>query len=152
MKKLIIMAGLSGSGKSTVAKNLYNGLKKVDCDELKKQCIGYDVKNPSAVHEESKRLEKMELTKSICGDDSFIYDTTATNSERIVKLIKEAQSFGFVVEVCYVKVSLKTALLRNAKRERNVPEYIIREKNDIMAQSLEIISGYADKMITVNND
>jgi predicted kinase len=146
------MAGISGAGKSTVAKKLYEGWKVIDCDELKKQCVGYDPKNVQATHEESKRLEKIELTKAICGNDNFVYDTTATNAERIVKLIKEAQEFGWFVEILYVKVKLATALKRNANRERVVPEHIIREKNSLIAQSIEIIGGYADKITVVNND
>ena len=152
MKKMVIMAGISGAGKSTVAKKLYDGWKTIDCDELKKQCKGYDVKNASAVHEESKRLEKIELAKAICGDENFVYDTTATNAERIVGLIKEAQAFGWFVEILYVKVRLATALKRNAMRERVVPEYIVREKNAVIAQSIEIISSYADRLTVVNND
>jgi predicted ABC-type ATPase len=152
MKKMVIMAGISGAGKSTVAKRLYDGWKTIDCDELKKLCDGYDPKNPSAVHEESKRLEKIEITKAICGDENFVYDTTATHAERIVSLIKEAQSFGWFVEILYVKVKLATALKRNASRERVVPEYIVREKNAVIAQSIEIISSYADRLTVVNND
>lgn len=152
MKKMVIMAGISGAGKSTIAKKLFDGWKTIDCDELKKQCKGYDAKNPGAVHEESKRLEKIELTKAICGEENFIYDTTATNSERIVSLIKDAQSFGWFVEIVYVKVKLATALKRNANRERVVPEYIIREKNALITQSIEIISSYADDIKIINND
>lgn len=152
MKRMVIMAGISGAGKSTVAKRLFDGWKKIDCDELKKQCVGYDVKNPSLVHEASKRLEKIELTKAICGEENFVYDTTATNAERIVCIIKEAQEFGWQVEIVYVKVKLETALKRNASRERVVPEYIVREKNAVIAQSIEIISSYADKIKVINND
>lgn len=152
MKRMIIMAGISGAGKSTVAKRLFGGWKVIDCDELKKQCNGYDVKNPCLVHEESKRLEKLELTKAICGEENFVYDTTATNAERIVGLIKEAQEFGWTVEIVYVKVKLATALKRNASRERVVPEHIVREKNAVIAQSIEIISSYADKIKVINND
>lgn len=152
MKRMVIMAGISGAGKSTVAKKLFDGWKVIDCDELKKQCVGYDVKNPSLVHEASKRLEKIELTNAICGEENFVYDTTATNAERIVGLIKEAQEFGWQVEIVYVKVKLATALKRNAKRERVVPEYIVREKNAVIAQSIEIISSYADKIKVINND
>lgn len=152
MKRMVIMAGISGAGKSTVAKKLFDGWKVIDCDELKKQCVGYDVKNPSLVHEASKRLEKIELTNAICGEENFVYDTTATNAERIVGLIKEAQEFGWQVEIVYVKVKLATALKRNAKREGVVPEYIVREKNAVIAQSIEIISSYADKIKVINND
>lgn len=88
----------------------------------------------------------------MCGDEDFLYDTTATNAERIVSIIKEAQSYGFTVEICYVKVRLSTALKRNKERERVVPEYIIREKNEILSYSLEIISSYADSFVTVDND
>ena len=63
MKRMVVMAGISGAGKSTVAKRLFDGWKVIDCDELKKQCKGYDVKNPSLVHEESKRLESLNLRK-----------------------------------------------------------------------------------------
>ena len=146
------MAGISGAGKSTVAKRLFDGWKVIDCDELKKQCKGYDVNNVQLVHEESKRLEKIELTKAICGEENFVYDTTATNAERIVGLIKEAQEFGWQVEIVYVKVKLATALKRNAKRERVVPEHIVREKNAVIAQSIEIIGSYADKIKVINND
>ena len=152
MKKMVIMAGLSGAGKSTVARARYAGLKTIDCDELKKLCKGYDPLNPAAVHEESKRLERIDLTKAICGDEDFIYDTTATNAERVVGIIKEAQEYGFWVELCYVKVSLKTALERNAKRERHVPEYIIREKNAVIGNALEILQGYVDSFVTVVNE
>lgn len=152
MKRMVIMAGISGAGKSTVAKRLFDGWKVIDCDELKKQCKSYDAQNPSLVHEESKRLEKLELTKAICGEENFVYDTTATNAERIVGLIKEAQSFGWTVEIVYVKVKLATALKRNASRERVVPEHIVREKNAVIAQSIEIISSYADKIKVINND
>ena len=152
MKRMVIMAGISGAGKSTVAKRLFDGWKVIDCDELKKQCVGYDPKKPSLVHEESKRLEKLELTKAICGEENFVYDTTATNAELIVGLIKEAQSFGWTVEIVYVKVRLATALKRNANRERVVPEHIVREKNAVIAQSIEIISSYADKIKVINND
>lgn len=152
MKRMVIMAGISGAGKSTVAKKMFNGWKVIDCDELKKQCKGYDVKNIQLVHEESKRLEKIELVKAICGEENFVYDTTATNAERIVRLIKDAQEFGWHVEIVYVKVKLATALKRNASCERVVPEYIVREKNAIIAQSIEIISGYADEIKVINND
>lgn len=152
MKRMVIMAGISGAGKSTVAKRMFNGWKVIDCDELKKQCKGYDVKNIQLVHEESKRLEKIELVKAICGEENFVYDTTATNAERIVRLIKDAQEFGWHVEIVYVKVKLATALKRNASRERVVPEYIVREKNAVIAQSIEIISGYADEIKIINND
>lgn len=152
MKKLVIMAGLPGSGKSYIRSEHYADLKVIDCDEIKKSLKGYDPKNPSTVHEESKRLESISIYKALGNEESFVYDTTATNWAKIVKLIQDAKAVGYEVELCYVKVSLKTALKRNSQRERVVPEYIIREKFSLLPVSLDILSGYVDKYTVINND
>lgn len=151
-KELIIMAGLPGSGKSTVRNEKFANYDVVDCDEIKKTIKGYDPLNPGAVHKESKKIEKRLLLENIINGKSFVYDTTASNAERIVKLIIDAQSEGYEVTICYIKVKLQTAIYRNANRERVVPEEIIREKYAVMSTAIEIFSGYADKLIVVNND
>ena len=68
-KKLVIMAGLPGSGKSYVRAKKYSDISVIDCDELKKSIPGYDPKNPSAVHEQSKIFEAQEIYK-ICKQDN----------------------------------------------------------------------------------
>lgn len=151
-KKLVIMAGLPGSGKSFVRSQKYAELKVIDCDEIKKTIAGYDPKNPGAVHEQSKVLEAQEIFKALGAGESFVYDTTATNWAKLVKMIKDAQSLGYKVELCYVKVSLRTSLLRNSKRERVVPEAIIKEKAMLLPLALEVLIGYVDSYVVVNND
>lgn len=152
MKKLVIMAGLPGSGKSYIRAKHYAGIKVIDCDEIKKSLPGYDPKNPATVHEESKRLEAISIYKALGNEESFVYDTTATNWAKLVKLITDAKALGYEVELCYVKVSLRTSLKRNSERERVVPEYIIKEKASLLPISLDILSGYVDKYTVINND
>lgn len=152
MKKLVIMAGLPGSGKSYVRSQKYAALEVIDCDEIKKGIKGYDPKNPGAVHQESKVLEQEKIYFELAMGNSFVYDTTATNWAKLIKLIQDAKGVGYEVELCYVKVSLKTALYRNSKRERVVPEYIINEKFALLPVALEVLSGYVDNYIVVNND
>ena len=151
-KKLVIMAGLPGSGKSYVRSRKYADLKVVDCDELKKTIPGYDPKNPGAVHQQSKVLEAEAIYKKFGNGESFVYDTTATNWARLVKMIQDAKALGYEVELCYVKVSLKTSLYRNANRERVVPESLIKEKAALLPVALEVLSGYVDSYVVVNND
>ena len=151
-KKLVIMAGLPGSGKSYVRSNRYADMRVIDCDEIKKTLPGYDPKNPCAVHEASKIIEAQEIHKALGNGESFVYDTTATNWAKLVKMIADAQAIGYKVELCYVKVSLATAMSRNAKRERVVPEALIREKFALLPTSLEVLSGYVDTYTVVNND
>lgn len=151
-KKLVIMAGLPGSGKSYVRQNKYADLRVIDCDEIKKTIAGYDPKNPGAVHAESKILEAQEIYKAFGNGDSFVYDTTATNWAKIVKMITDAQAIGYKVELCFVNVSLATALARNAKRERTVDESIIKEKHSLLPTSLMVLQKYVDSYVVVNND
>lgn len=151
-KKLVIMAGLPGSGKSYVRSKRYAYLDVIDCDEIKKTLKGYDPKNPSAVHEESKVIEAQEIYKKLGNGESFVYDTTATNWAKLVKLINDARAIGYKVELCYVKVSVKTALLRNKKRERQVPESLIMEKASLLPIALDVLSSYVDEYKIFNND
>ena len=150
--KLVVMAGLPGSGKSYVRSQKYADFKVIDCDEIKKGIKGYDPKNPSAVHAQSKVLEQKEIYKALGAGESFVYDTTATNWAKLVKVIKDAQALGYEVELCYVKVSLKTSLKRNAARERVVPESLIKEKASLLPVALEVLEDYVDRYIVVNND
>lgn len=151
-KKLVIMAGLPGSGKSYIRAKEYAGLEVVDCDEIKKSLKGYDPKNPMIVHEESKILEAQEIYKKLGNGESFVYDTTATNWAKLVKMIADCKAIGYSVELCYVKVSLKTAIERNSKRERTVPESIIKEKASLLPVALDVLSSYVDTYKIVNND
>lgn len=151
-KKLVIMAGLPGSGKSYVRSNRYEDMEYVDCDEIKKCIAGYDAKNPGSVHAQSKVMEALVIHKMLGEGKSFVYDTTATNWAKLVKLIKDVKALGYVVELCYVRVSLKTALKRNASRERVVPDQLIHEKHALMSTALEVLMGYVDSFVTVNND
>lgn len=89
-KKLVIMAGLPGSGKSYIRAKKYADIPVIDCDELKKSIPGYDPKNPSAVHEQSKILEAQEIYKKFGNGESFVYDTTATNFAKLIKMINDA--------------------------------------------------------------
>lgn len=152
MKKLVIMAGLPGSGKSFIRSKNYAELKVIDCDEIKKGIAGYDPKNPGAVHQQSKVLEAEAIYSAMGAGESFIYDTTATNWAKVAKLISDAQAMGYFVELCYVKVSLQTALYRNSRRERVVPEDLIKEKAALLPISLDILAGMVDSYKVVRND
>lgn len=151
-KKLVIMAGLPGSGKSYIRSRKYADLKVIDCDEIKKTLPGYDPKNPGAVHHQSKVLEAEAIYKAFGNAESFVYDTTATNWAKLVKMISDAKAIGYEVELCYVKVSLRTSLTRNAARERVVPEELIKEKFALLPTALDVLSGYVDNYVVVNND
>ena len=70
----------------------------------------------------------------------------------VQKYVKDLQDNGYFVELVYVKVALKTALKRNSERERFVPEEAIREKNEFIPGSFEVLSGIVDKVKVFKND
>lgn len=118
----------------------------------KKTLPGYDPKNPNGVHQQSKILKSEAIHRAMGNGINFVYDTTTTNWAKLVKMIKDAQSIGYQVELCYVCVSLKTSLYRNAHRERVVPEDLMKEKYALLPITLEVLQGYVDSYIIVNND
>lgn len=143
---------IAGAGKSTIRKQQYSKLYCVDCDQIKERILGYDLQNPSEVHSLSKVMEKEEIYKCLSRGISFVYDTTASNQERIEKMIKEAKDLGYFVTICYVKVSLDTAIKRNRNRKRVVPENIIIEKSSILDNSIESFSKIADNLNIICNE
>jgi len=154
MKKAIMTMGLPGSGKSTVLHNEYNVSEytMIDPDEIKKSNPDYDPKAPELVHDWSQAEANRVLNEAIRDSKNIIIDGTGTNSEKMVKRINELHSFGYSVEVLYVKVNIKTSLERNRKRERSVPEAVIYEKAGLISTSFEIVSSYADSVKIINND
>jgi len=131
---------------------MFSDLAFVDCDELKKGIEGYDPKNPGTVHAQSKVLEKQAIYNYLATGTSFVYDTTASNADKVIKLTKEAQELGYQVTIVYVRTTLATALERNSKRERVVPEEIILEKYSLIKTSMETVKLFADDFVVVDND
>ena len=146
------MAGLPASGKSFIRQQNFDNLSHIDCDEIKKSLPEYDPKNPTATPAKSKILEKQAIYNNLANGISFVYDTTATNTDNVIKLTKTAQSLGYKVTLCFVKCSLATSLYRNANRVRVVPENIILEKFSVMKTSIATIRNFIDEYIEIENN
>ena len=151
-KTVIFTAGAPGAGKGYIIRRDYAGLTVVDCDKHKQAHPDYDPKNPGPLHVWSTEMATKEFFSMIAGDESFVFDGTGTDTAKLANFMNQATLAGFSTEVCYVKVSLKTALRRNAERERNVPESLVREKFANVALAVDILAGYAETLRVVNND
>jgi len=150
--KVIFTAGSPGAGKGYVLASLHPSLPVVDCDKHKEAHPDYDPKNPGALHAYSSAAASREFAEMLGKGETFVYDGTGANVEKMVQMINAAHGAGFETEILYVKVRLATALRRNAGRERVVPEELVREKFTLLATAIEILSGYAGRIVTVNND
>ncbi|CDN39584.1 hypothetical protein ABB10_07800 [Bacillus thuringiensis] len=89
----------------------------------------YDETNTAMVkltHILSKTLSKEAYESAINRNNSFVYDTTGGNTERMKREMLEAKKHGFKVVLVYVFAPLEVCLERNAKRDRSVPEDVVR--------------------------
>ena len=153
--EIVFTMGLPGAGKSTAMARM--GLTDthtvIDPDAIKAAMPGYDPKRPELGHEEStKAAEAMFLSALAGGVGQWIVDGTGTNAEKMGRRIRQAQAQGFTTRLVFVKVSLATALARNAARARTVPEYVVREKALDIATAFEIVAPAADSVVVVEND
>lgn len=152
-KEMIFLQGLPGSGKSTLALELFGSTHNfIDPDAIKASHPDYDPANAAAIHSWSKDEEEKQFLAAVSGEGLWVSDGTGVNAENMVRRMNIAKSFGFTVKLFYVKVTLQTSLRRASKRERVVPEDVIREKARNIATSFEICSAYADSIEVVSND
>ena len=145
------MMGGPGSGKSYIRKKRFGAEYDVlDCDQIKATHPDYNPKNAQALHEwSSQELGKRFHTTIGAGRD-FVYDGTGGNAEKYVYLIRLAHSLGYHVTVCFVRCPLKTALRRNAARERVVDESMLRDKHSVIETSFELVEPHADTVTVLD--
>lgn len=153
MPTMIFTMGLPGAGKSTVITRLGITGTVIDPDLIKRGLPGYDPRQPELVHAESAMLSERMFSGALATVNSdWIVDGTGTNSDKMVRKLRAAKAAGFATRLIYVRVSLQTALSRNAARERVVPEYVVREKALDISTAFEIVASSADVVTVVEND
>ncbi|MEA3456534.1 MAG: zeta toxin family protein [Campylobacterota bacterium] len=99
-KKLYIIAGANGSGKTTFAKSFaqINNLYFINADEIAKEL---DPDNITKHQVKAGRIFFQELNNRLEGKKSFVVETTLSG-KYLVRYIKKAQSNGFEVEMIYL--------------------------------------------------
>jgi len=150
---MVFTMGLPGSGKTTRAKQLYGSYVFIDPDIFQESHPDYDPKNPAPIHEWSPihlwSVEKAEeaFQKALLEKGDYVIDGTGINADRMCRRATEAKAAGFMTTLLYMKVSLETALARNKARERQVPEYIIRDNARDVETSFNIRTEFVDEIL-----
>lgn len=136
-KKLIILSGVPGAGKSTICE----GFKKQygdDCvlspDTIREMCgaIVYDENgNPVCISQKLNRVvfeiyNKMMDVRMSTGA-ATVLDATHVDARSMANAKMLAEKYGYSVEVHRLECSLETLLKRNTQRGyKNVPEDVVR--------------------------
>jgi predicted kinase len=118
-KKAIIMAGGAGAGKSTFVKQIRSDLQKAGWKELNADKYVEDKESPmyNNLAKASNQIDKVDLPSTLKSGENFLYDTTATNVQRISG-IKDS---GYDTMMIMLYTNPIVSFLRNFKRERKVP-------------------------------
>jgi predicted kinase len=152
--KCIFMAGGPGSGKSTVATELFDlpsnssvnryGLKVINSDnEFEKMLHNMNISTdfsklspeeferltvgPQSTREKAKRITRKKLDMYRKAKLGLIIDGTGDSIESIQIKKRVMEQHGYDCYMIFVNTSLQVAMERNAKRSRKIPEDLLSQ-------------------------
>jgi len=134
-----VLVGAPGSGKSTYAAKLAKTENAVviSGDDIRSELYG-SAEIQGDWGEIWNRID--ELVSESCGM-SVILDGTHCRKDYRSEAITLLKSYGYDrVEAVVMETSLANCLARNFKRERNVPDYIVKQMHSDLQQSLKTIT------------
>lgn len=129
--KLIVLCGIPGSGKSTYRKELlkqYPDAVVISSDDYIENFARASNKTYNevfqfAVKQTGAWMDKL-LEYAVGNNLTIIWDQTNLTARKRKGIIERVPAF-YSKEAVFLDVDLKTALERNAKRDRSIPEYVI---------------------------
>jgi len=133
-----VLVGAPGAGKSTHAAKLaeIENAVIISGDEVREELYG-SAEIQGDWSEIWDRIE--ELVSESCGMNVILDGTHYKRSYR-KEAITLLRSYGYSrVEAVIMDASLATCLARNFKRERNVPDYVVKEMHSKLRSSLKEI-------------
>jgi len=163
--KAFFLAGGPGSGKSYVVRKTTGGtgLQVVNSDDAFErylQMAGLSKKMPSSEEEprDVERARAKKVTKArqggyIEGRLGLIIDGTGKDYDKIAAQSIKLKQLGYDTHMIFVNTSLDTALERNAKRERSVPESLaIKSWKEVQGNIGKFSQHFRQNFIVVDNN
>ena len=163
--KAFFLAGGPGSGKSYVVRRTTGGLgmKIVNSDDAFEKLLkdaGLSLKMPpeeeaprDVARGRAKKLTKARQKNYVDGRLGLIIDGTGKDYEKIAYQARELQQLGYDTHMIFVNTSLDTALERNSKRSRSVPEsLVVKSWNDVQQNIGKFSQLFRRNFIVVDNN
>ena len=163
--KAFFLAGGPGSGKSYVVKRTTGGLgmKVVNSDiafekKLKAAGLSTDLREldpeiRDEIRGQAKRITAKQKANYVNGRLGLIIDGTGKDYDKIATQATQLKQLGYDVHMIFVNTSLDTALERNAKRDRKVPEsLVIKSWNNVQSNMGKFSQFFRRNFIVVDNN
>jgi predicted kinase len=130
--EIVVLVGIPGSGKTTIAKSSFPNHKRINLDTL-----------------HTRNMEDEEIANALSNGRDIVIDNTNTTRKSRSKYVQMAKLFGVTVRAVYVKAPVELALQRNASRQgkERVPDSAVRFYNKII-QAPTVDEGF-DKVDVV---
>ena len=139
MAMVAMLIGVPGSGKSTWAKGalkeIQGPVRYISTDEIREKRFG-DVADMSHNAQVFQAM-KQEMIRALQQGESVVLDATFVKRSERRPYILLAKEHGAEVKAYYIKTELTEALQRNANRDRQVPEDVIRLRHNEMEEPEE---------------
>lgn len=104
---MVVLVGIPGAGKTTVAESMFGALERIALDKLP---------NRTRNAEDKLLLQYCREKKDI------VIDAANIDKAKRAGYIRFAREYGYTVTALFVDASLNMALVRNASRNRQVPK------------------------------
>ena len=163
--KAFFLAGGPGSGKSYVVRKTTGGtgLQVVNSDDAFERYLemaGLSKKMPSSEEKprDVERARAKKVTKArqggyIEGRLGLIIDGTGKDYDKIAAQSIKLKQLGYDTHMIFVNTSLDTALERNAKRERSVPESLaIKSWKEVQSNIGKFSQHFRQNFVVVDNN
>ena len=122
-------------------------------DEVFKNLTTSKEKGGSNLRHFAKELTAVRQKKYMNGRLGMIIDGTGDDFSKISKMKKEVEDVGYDTYMIFVNCTLEVALIRNEKRDRVLPEKIVKDSHAAVMRNLGGFQGLfsGNFMITDNN-
>lgn len=130
--KAFLTVGLPGCGKSTFAKKYKGKLIDINLDQCRDMVNGSEEDQSNIMEVLAYRNSLIEQA-ALHGADIIISDTNL-NPEFRKQLIDQLKKLGFEVTIVHFKTSLEICKSRNLGRDRQVPDEIMEQMEDLRVQ------------------
>jgi predicted kinase len=134
-----VMVGVPGSGKSTYAAKLAQTENAViiSGDDVRAELYG----SSEIQGGWGEIWERIDELVSEAGGVPVILDGTHCRKDYRAEAFALLKSYGYErIEAIVMETTLATCLARNFKRDRNVPDYIVKQMHSDLQQSLKTIT------------